>query len=146
VRLSPLGTVVTTGLLYPPQMIDDGDCGAFGGMMIDRGNRSARRTPPTPLCSPQITHDQTRAAVLGSRRLTAWALPRPIICYNWSPFGCVITGETAVRRRLGYGWFPYEYHNVESLTLQGRNKVLIGFLCKDAKKINTSLLFNLGVH
>jgi hypothetical protein len=43
VRLSPLGTAATTGLLYQPQMVDDGDCGAIGGMMIDRGNRSTRR-------------------------------------------------------------------------------------------------------
>jgi hypothetical protein len=34
VRLSPLGTAATTGLLYQPQMIDDGDCGAIGGMKI----------------------------------------------------------------------------------------------------------------
>jgi hypothetical protein len=27
VRLSPLGTAATTGLLYKPQMIGDGDCG-----------------------------------------------------------------------------------------------------------------------
>jgi hypothetical protein len=27
VRLSPLGAAATTGLLYQPQMIDDGDCG-----------------------------------------------------------------------------------------------------------------------
>jgi hypothetical protein len=26
----------TTGLLYQPQMIDDGDCGAIGGMKIGR--------------------------------------------------------------------------------------------------------------
>jgi hypothetical protein len=38
VRLSPLGTVATTGLLYQPQMIDDGDCGAIGGMKIGREN------------------------------------------------------------------------------------------------------------
>jgi hypothetical protein len=31
VRLCPLGTVATTGLLYRPQIIDDGDCGAIGG-------------------------------------------------------------------------------------------------------------------
>jgi hypothetical protein len=37
VRLSPLGTVATTALLYQPQMID-GDCGAIGGMKIGRGN------------------------------------------------------------------------------------------------------------
>jgi hypothetical protein len=34
VRLSPLGTAATTGLLYQPQMIDDGDCGAICGMNI----------------------------------------------------------------------------------------------------------------
>jgi hypothetical protein len=37
VRLSPLGTAATTGLLYKPQMIDEGDCGAIGGMKIGRG-------------------------------------------------------------------------------------------------------------
>jgi hypothetical protein len=40
VRLSPLGTAATTGLLYQPQMIDEGDCGEIGGMKIGRGNRS----------------------------------------------------------------------------------------------------------
>jgi hypothetical protein len=61
VRLSPLGTAATTGLLYQPQMIDDGDCGAIGGMKIGRGNRSTRRKPaPAPLCPPQIPLDQTR--------------------------------------------------------------------------------------
>jgi hypothetical protein len=38
VRLSPLGTAAATGLLYQPHMIDDGDCGAIGGMRIDSGN------------------------------------------------------------------------------------------------------------
>jgi hypothetical protein len=33
-----LGTVATYGLLYKPQMIDEGDCGAIGGMKIGRGN------------------------------------------------------------------------------------------------------------
>jgi hypothetical protein len=75
VRLSPLGTAATTGLLYKPQ-IDDGDCGEIGGMKIGRGNRSSRRKPaPALLCSPQIPHDQTRArtraATVGSQRLTA---------------------------------------------------------------------------
>jgi hypothetical protein len=58
VRLSPLGSVATTGLLYQPQMIDDGDCGAVGGMKIGRGNGSTRRKPaPEPLCPPQIPHE-----------------------------------------------------------------------------------------
>jgi hypothetical protein len=38
VRLSPLGTAVTTGLLYRPQLIDGGDCGAVDGMKIGRGS------------------------------------------------------------------------------------------------------------
>jgi hypothetical protein len=67
-RLNPLGTAATIGLLYKPQMIDDGEYGAIGGMTIGRGNRSTRRTP-------QISHDQTRdrtrAAALGSQRQTA---------------------------------------------------------------------------
>jgi hypothetical protein len=40
VRLSPLGTLATVGLLYQPRMIDDDDYGAADGMRIGRGNRS----------------------------------------------------------------------------------------------------------
>jgi hypothetical protein len=66
----------TSGLLYQPHMIGEGDCGAIGGMNIGRGNRNTRRKPaPAPLCPPQIpldqTRDRTRAAVVGSQRLTA---------------------------------------------------------------------------
>jgi hypothetical protein len=61
VRLSALGTVATTGLLYQSQ-IDDGYCGAIGGMKIGRGNRSTRRKPaPAPHSPPQIPDSQTRA-------------------------------------------------------------------------------------
>jgi hypothetical protein len=53
-----LGTAATTGLLYQPQMIDDGDCGKIVGIKIGRGTRSTRRKPtPEPLCPPQIPHD-----------------------------------------------------------------------------------------
>jgi hypothetical protein len=53
-----LGTAATTGLLYQPQVIGDGDCGEIGGMKIDRGKRSTRKKPaPAPLCPPQIPHD-----------------------------------------------------------------------------------------
>jgi hypothetical protein len=52
VRLSPLGTSATVGLLYQPRIIDDDDYGAVGGMRIGRGNRSTRRKPaPVPLGS-----------------------------------------------------------------------------------------------
>jgi hypothetical protein len=85
VGLSPLGTAATSGLLYKPQMINEGDCGAVGGLKIGRGNRNTRRKPaPAPLCPPQIPHDQTRArtraAGVGSQRLTAWAMAQPILC------------------------------------------------------------------
>jgi hypothetical protein len=75
-RLSPSGTAATNDLSYQPQMIDDGDFGAIGEMKFGRENRSTRREPaPEPLCPPQIPHDQTRArtraAVVGSQRLTA---------------------------------------------------------------------------
>jgi hypothetical protein len=71
---------------WTPQMIDEGDCGGIGGMKIGRGNRSTRRKPsPAPLCPPQIPHDQsrarTRAAAVGSQRLTAWAMARLSLPY-----------------------------------------------------------------
>jgi hypothetical protein len=65
---SPFGTAATSGLLYKPQMIDEGDCGAIGGMKIGRENRSTRRKPaPALLCPPQIPHDQTRNRTPGRR-------------------------------------------------------------------------------
>jgi hypothetical protein len=38
-----LGTAATSGLLYKPQMIDKGDCGAIGGMKIGRGENLPQR-------------------------------------------------------------------------------------------------------
>jgi hypothetical protein len=80
-KLSPLGTAATIGLLYQPQVVDDGDCGAIGGMKIGRGNRSTQRKPASvSLCPQQIPHDQTRARIqasaVGSQRL-ALAKARP---------------------------------------------------------------------
>jgi hypothetical protein len=60
----PLDTAATNGLLCQPRVI-----------MIGRGNRSPRRKPaPVPLCPPQTPHaprTRTRAAAVGSQRLTA---------------------------------------------------------------------------
>jgi hypothetical protein len=65
VRLGALGTAATTGLLYQLQMIH------------------RRKPAPVPLCPPQIPHDltqaRTRAAAVGSRRLTALAMARPLL-------------------------------------------------------------------
>jgi hypothetical protein len=53
-----LGTVATTGLLYQPRMIGEGDCREICGLKIGRGNRSTWREAATaPLCPPQIPHD-----------------------------------------------------------------------------------------
>jgi hypothetical protein len=60
VRLSPLSTAATTGLLRQLQMIEDGNCRAISGMNIGRGNRGIRRKPaPMPLRPPQTPHDLT---------------------------------------------------------------------------------------
>jgi hypothetical protein len=52
----------------------DYDNGEIDGM-IGRGNRSTQRKPvPVPLCPPQTPHGartRTRAAAMGSQRLTA---------------------------------------------------------------------------
>jgi hypothetical protein len=72
--MGPLGTSATEWPIVPaPGDYDDGE---FGGMKFDRGNRSTRRKPaPATLCPPQIPLDQTRArtraAAVGSQRLTA---------------------------------------------------------------------------
>jgi hypothetical protein len=60
-------------------------------MRIGKGNRSTRSNPaPVPLCPPQIPYDLTRsltrAAVVGSQRLTA----RPSI-ELLSDFGVLVT-------------------------------------------------------
>jgi hypothetical protein len=73
VQLDPPGTVATNRPIVPaPGDYDDGE---IGGMMIGRGNRSTRRKPaPVPLCPPQTPHaalKRTRAAEVGSQRLTA---------------------------------------------------------------------------
>jgi hypothetical protein len=63
-------------LLYQPRVRDE--YGEFDGMRIGKKNRSTRRKPaPVPLCPPQMPHDLTRAAAVGSRRLTAWAMSWP---------------------------------------------------------------------
>jgi hypothetical protein len=82
VRLSPLGTSAAN---WPtiPALLDVDKCGSVGGMRISRGNRCTSIKPaPVPLCPPKIPHDltwaRTWAAAVGSRRLTAWTMARPI--------------------------------------------------------------------
>jgi hypothetical protein len=72
VQLGPLGTAATNRPIVPSP--GDYDNGEIGGM-ITWGNRSTWRKPvPVPLCPPQTPHAarmRTRAAAMGSQRLTA---------------------------------------------------------------------------
>jgi hypothetical protein len=73
VQLGPLGTAATNRSIVPaPGNYDDGE---ISGMMAVGRNISARRKPaPVPICPPQTPHAarrRTRAAALGSQRLTA---------------------------------------------------------------------------
>jgi hypothetical protein len=75
---------------------DDDECEADGGIIISGENGNTRRKPaPVPLYPSQISHgltwDRTRAATVGSRRLTASAMARPR-CRTWSL--CSITCTT----------------------------------------------------
>jgi hypothetical protein len=77
--MGPLGTAATNRPILPaPSDYDDGE---IGGMIIGRGNRNTRRKPtPVPLCRTQIPHaarTRTRAAAVGSQRLSASATAQP---------------------------------------------------------------------
>jgi hypothetical protein len=72
VQLGPLATAATNWPIVPaPGDYDDREIGG----MIGKGNRSTRRKPaPMLLCLPQTPHaarTRTRAAAVGSQRLTA---------------------------------------------------------------------------
>jgi hypothetical protein len=70
-----LGSTRHCGHQWPIVLVPgDYDNGEIGGM-IGRGNRSTRRKPaPVPFCpsqTPQVGRTRTRAAAVGSQRLTA---------------------------------------------------------------------------
>jgi hypothetical protein len=71
VQLGPLDTAATNRPIVPAPGDYDGEIGG----MIGKENRSTRRKPaPVPLSPPQTPHaarTRTRAAAVGSQRLTA---------------------------------------------------------------------------
>jgi hypothetical protein len=72
---SPIGSTRHCGHQWPiVPALGDYDDGEIGGI-IGKGNRSIRRKhAPVPLCPPQTPHatrTRTRAAAVGSQRLTA---------------------------------------------------------------------------
>jgi hypothetical protein len=58
VETESLGTAATTGLLYQPRMIGDGDCGELlEWRLIGETEVFGGNLPNAPLCEPQIPHD-----------------------------------------------------------------------------------------
>jgi hypothetical protein len=102
-----LRTLVTPATIWP--IIPDYDkCGAVGGI-IGRGNRSTRKEPAAmSRCPPRTPHGltraRTRAAAVGSQRLTAWAMAWPTVFFPcWSIFINVwelwVKGKDVYRRQ-----------------------------------------------
>jgi hypothetical protein len=114
-------------LLYQPLITDDNECGAVGGMRIGWGNRSTRWQPvPVPLCPPQnpygLTWGRTRAAVVGSRRQTAWAVARPTLSvaglwqWQWQAHYIPLEGQGPPTSVTLIGWAtPYELAGLYSV-------------------------------
>jgi hypothetical protein len=76
--------VATSGLLYKPQVIHEDECGAIGGMKIGRGTEVLGENLPRRHFVDHKSHMtrpglNPRVATVGSQRLTAWAMPRPIL-------------------------------------------------------------------
>jgi hypothetical protein len=130
VGLSPVGTAATSGLLYKPQMIDEGDCGAIGGIKISMGKRSTRKKPATaPLCPPQIPHDQTRP------RTRAAAVGSQYICFYWN-----LNADRIISKHLTGVNMDHQLHLIFVDNLGELKQRLVGsfffpLLCLDRKWI-----------
>jgi hypothetical protein len=119
-RLSPLGTAATISLLYQPQMIDSGDCGAFGGIKADRRNRNTRRNPaPVSLCPPQIPNDMTRARTRAAAVEASHQPPEVWHGHAWLPLKsqsiCLLSEIFVTRfsyfRRISRKVSHFSFHN-----------------------------------
>jgi hypothetical protein len=72
------------GQLYQPGMMVADECGTVGGTIV-RGNQNTRRKPAQPHFvnhKSQLIWDRTRTTVVGSQRLTVWAMERPWAKFN----------------------------------------------------------------
>jgi hypothetical protein len=121
IQFGRLGTAAINRPTVPtPCDYDDGE---IGGMMIGRGNRSTRRKPaPMPLCPPQTPHaarTRTRAASVGSRRLTAsatalgspytdYSIPE-ILSFRTLSIVLVLKNKPRETRRFG-NWICFRPH------------------------------------
>jgi hypothetical protein len=73
-----------------------------------------------PLCPPQTPHglsrDRTRSCVVGGRRLTAWAMARPVYLFT------LVAGDASVCSTRLHIWsmFPYNAVLWSCCTVSGR--------------------------
>jgi hypothetical protein len=77
-------TAATTGLLYHPRMIGDGDCEEIGGMKFGRETQVLGENLPQRHFVHHKSH-MTRPGfepAVGSQRLAAWAMARPLSYQN----------------------------------------------------------------
>jgi hypothetical protein len=86
VQLGPLGTAATNTPTVPAS--GDYDDGDIGGMMVWQGKPeySEKTSPSAAVSTTNPTwsaRTRTRAAAVGSQRLTAWATPRPRSRYSY---------------------------------------------------------------
>jgi hypothetical protein len=85
IQLGSLGTATPNRIIVSAP--DDYDEGEIDGMIIDRGNQSTGRKPASmtlcPSQNPHAARKRTRAAAVGSQRLTTLAKARP---KNWERF------------------------------------------------------------
>jgi hypothetical protein len=93
VALGPFRTSVTIWPIVPVRIMDDDDCGAVSEMG-NIGNLSTRRKPASvQFCPPQtwhdLTRDRTRAAAVGSQRLTAWPMARSLLWVSLTVLFCL---------------------------------------------------------
>jgi hypothetical protein len=76
-----IGTAATPGLLCQPRVIVKMIVESRWNEDWQGKPKYSDKTCPSAICPPQIPHDQTRArtraAAVGSQRLTAWATARP---------------------------------------------------------------------
>jgi hypothetical protein len=71
-------TEATTGLLYEHRMMmDDGDCGAIGGITGSGNGSTLRKHAPQDL-----TRGRGRTAAVESQQLTAWAKALPLLDFT----------------------------------------------------------------